>query len=76
MKNIGQYIFNEIENSDYFKSLSEKILINYSFDILIKTFNDNINMFKIKKFLKYKLILLSKLIRYIILIKSSYNQIF
>lgn len=44
MKNIGQYIFNEIENSDYFKSLSEKILINYSSNLI-----DNKNIFILDK---------------------------
>lgn len=44
MKNIGQYIFNEIENSDYFKYLSEKILINYSSKVI-----DNKNIFTLDR---------------------------
>ncbi|MEZ2901843.1 DEAD/DEAH box helicase [Acinetobacter terrestris] len=44
MKNIGQYIFNEIENSDYFKSVSEKILINYASKVI-----DNNNQFSLDK---------------------------
>ncbi|HEE6560272.1 TPA: DEAD/DEAH box helicase [Acinetobacter baumannii] len=34
MKNLGQYIFDEIESNDYFKSISDKILRNYASKII------------------------------------------
>ncbi|WP_335952212.1 hypothetical protein, partial [Acinetobacter beijerinckii] len=52
MKNLGQYIFDEIEGSDYFKSINKIIIRNYASKVIddINNYNldeiDELNLFR------------------------------